>query len=112
MKHFTRFFLNKRNPGGLEGLFEGWRFAVGGFLATLLFGCASAPPEPPSAPVSMQSGVLYEWIPDGLSGEPSITIDLRTQRAEVYIGGQYAGWSAVATGKEGFSHTCRRIHDP
>jgi len=85
------------------GLFEGWRFAVGGFLATLLFGCASAPPELPAGSVSTQSGVLYEWNPDGLSGEPSITIDLRTQRAEVYIGGQYAGWSAVATGKEGFS---------
>ena len=36
-------------------------------------------------------------------GEPSIIIDLRTQRAEVYIGGLYAGWSLVATGKEGFN---------
>ena len=37
-----------------------------------------------------------------LFGESSIIIDLQSQIAEVYIGGQRAGWSVVATGKEGF----------
>ncbi|MFZ0709368.1 MAG: L,D-transpeptidase [Terrimicrobiaceae bacterium] len=102
MKPSSRFFLTKRDPGGAMGLVEGWRFAVGGFLAAFLCGCASAPPvAPPPAPVPTRSA-LYEWNPDGLTGEPSITIDLHTQRAEIYIGGQYAGWSVVATGKEGF----------
>jgi lipoprotein-anchoring transpeptidase ErfK/SrfK len=46
---------------------------------------------------------LYEWNPEVLYGEPSIVIDLRIQRAEVYIGGLFAGWSVVATGKEGYN---------
>ena len=58
------------------------------------------PPTLPPAPV--QAPVLYEWHAEGLYGEPSIVIDLRSQRAEVYLGGQYAGWTVVATGKEGF----------
>jgi lipoprotein-anchoring transpeptidase ErfK/SrfK len=86
------------------GLLEGWRFALGGFLASLLLGCASTPQEAPlPAPVPVKSEALYEWNPEGLSGEPSVTIDLRTQRAEIYLGGHYAGWTVVATGKEGFS---------
>ena len=68
----------------------------------LVLGCASTPPAPPPEPVPPPPGTLYEWNPDGLIGEPSIIIDLRTQRAEIYIGGQHAGWSVVATGKEGF----------
>ena len=50
--------------------------------------------------------------PYGLFGESSIIIDLRTQIAEVYIGGQRAGWSVVATGKEGFDTPGRGLHDP
>jgi lipoprotein-anchoring transpeptidase ErfK/SrfK len=46
--------------------------------------------------------VLFEWNAEGLFGEPSVIIDLQIQRAEVFIGGQYAGWSVVATGKEGY----------
>ena len=81
----------------------GWRFAAGGFLAALVFGCASReePAELPPAPVPTQP-TLYEWNSTDLFGELSIIIDLRSQIAEVYIGGQRAGWSVVATGKEGF----------
>jgi lipoprotein-anchoring transpeptidase ErfK/SrfK len=81
----------------------GRRLAVGGCLVVLA-ACASVevapPPTLPAVPV--QAPVLYEWHAEGLYGEPSVVIDLQMQRAEVFIGGQYAGWSVVATGKEGF----------
>ncbi|HEY5770956.1 MAG TPA: L,D-transpeptidase family protein [Terrimicrobium sp.] len=81
----------------------GWRFAAGGFLAAFVFGCASTeesavrPPQPVQA-----EPLLYEWNSTDLFGELSIIIDLRSQIAEVYSGGQRIGWSIVATGKEGF----------
>jgi lipoprotein-anchoring transpeptidase ErfK/SrfK len=83
----------------------GWRFAVGGFLAALVSACVSTekPVEPPPQLVATQPGPLFEWTPEGLFGELSIIIDLRSQIAEIYIGGQRAGWSVVATGKEGFN---------
>ena len=81
----------------------GRRLAVSGCLVAL---AACAPVEvapPPALPaVSVQVPVLYEWHAEGLHGELSVVIDLQMQRAEVFIGGQYAGWSVVATGKEGF----------
>ena len=81
----------------------GRRWAVGGCLVVL---AACAPVEvapPPTLPaVPVQAPVLYEWHTEGLYGAPSVVIDLQMQRAEVFIGGQYAGWSVVATGKEGF----------
>ena len=57
------------------------------------------------------SGALRMACEEGLYGEPSVVIDLQMQRAEVFIGGQYAGWSVVATGKEGFG-TPAGEHDP
>lgn len=78
---------------------------MGGCLVALVSSCAPvevAQPPPPPPPTTGQAPSLYEWHPEGLSGEPSIVIDLQAQRAEVYIGGQYAGWTVVATGKEGF----------
>ena len=81
----------------------GRRLAVGGCLVVL---AACAPvevaPPPTLSAVPGQAPVLYEWHAEGLYGEPSVVIDLQMQRAEVFIGGQYAGWSVVATGKEGF----------
>jgi lipoprotein-anchoring transpeptidase ErfK/SrfK len=76
---------------------------MGGCLVVLA-ACApvevAPPPVLPAVPV--QAPVLYEWHAEGLYGEPSVVIDLQMQRAQVFIGGQYAGWSVVATGKEGF----------
>jgi lipoprotein-anchoring transpeptidase ErfK/SrfK len=84
-------------------MLSGRRLAVGGCLVAL---AACAPVEvapPPALPtVPLQAPVLYEWHAEGLYGAPSVVIDLQMQRAEVFIGGQYAGWSVVATGKEGF----------
>jgi lipoprotein-anchoring transpeptidase ErfK/SrfK len=85
-------------------MLAGWKFAAGSLLVALaLVGCASTPPPAlPPAPVPTQPAVLFEWNAEGLFGEPSVIIDLQIQRAEVFIGGQYAGWSVVATGKEGY----------
>jgi hypothetical protein len=84
-------------------LFSG---AMGGaaLAALLLAGCGGRP-EPYLA--YQGGGVtgqedLYEWKGDDLSGPVKIVINLTTQRADVYVGGQYAGWTSVATGKAGF----------
>lgn len=45
---------------------------------------------------------LFEWYGDNLTGATRVVINLTTQRAEVFIGGQKAGWTVVATGKEGY----------
>jgi len=47
--------------------------------------------------------VLYEWYGAGMDGPAAITISLSKQRAEIMLGGQYAGWMTVATGKDGHS---------
>lgn len=62
----------------------------------VLASCASAPKQP-----EVVEPVLYEWHPEGLTGETRVVIDLPNQRTYVTIGGQQAGWSYVATGKEG-----------
>jgi len=65
-------------------------------VAVIFAGCASrepvveAPPEP----------VLYEWHGDALTGPARVVIDLSEQIARVYIGGEYAGWTTVATGRK------------
>jgi lipoprotein-anchoring transpeptidase ErfK/SrfK len=87
----------------MDKMLAGRKFAAGGFLiAIALAGCATPRPPPPPAPAVAQPAPLYEWNAEGLFGEPSVIINLQTQRAEVYVGGQFAGWSVVATGKEGY----------
>lgn len=43
------------------------------------------------------------WDGDGVSGAPSITIDLREQKALFYKGGRLVGVSMVSSGREGYS---------
>jgi hypothetical protein len=43
------------------------------------------------------------WDGDGVSGSPSIKIDLSEQRAYFYKSGQLVGISALSTGREGFN---------
>ncbi|GAB4169136.1 MAG: hypothetical protein Fur0032_07580 [Terrimicrobiaceae bacterium] len=42
------------------------------------------------------------WEGDGVSGAPSIVIDLSEQEARFYKGGQLVGTSPVSTGREGY----------
>lgn len=44
---------------------------------------------------------MYEWYDDYGSGEVTMNINLRTQKAFFARGGRDIGWSYVATGKEG-----------
>lgn len=85
-------FMNKRTHGIGLGLLAA---LAGGLL--FFTGCASTPPVPPPPP----EPTLYEWHGEGLSGPAKIIIDISDQRAEVFIGGQFAGWATVATGKAG-----------
>ncbi len=43
------------------------------------------------------------WDGDGVGGAPSITIDLREQRAFFYKGGRLVGVSMISSGREGYS---------
>jgi lipoprotein-anchoring transpeptidase ErfK/SrfK len=89
-------------PGVMRMMLAGRGLAVGGCLMVLISACAPVEVAPPPTPAPVQAPVLYQWYAVGLSGEPSIVIDLTAQRAEVYLGGQQAGWTVVATGKEGY----------
>ena len=57
-------------------------------------------------PQSVPHSALYDadqvsyWDGDGMSGSPSVTIDLSDQKAYFYKGGQLAGVSALSTGDE------------
>jgi lipoprotein-anchoring transpeptidase ErfK/SrfK len=42
-----------------------------------------------------------------MEGPVAITIFKSEQRAEITVGGQYAGWTTVATGKEGYATPSR-----
>ena len=47
------------------------------------------------------AGSVANWIGDGVTGRPSIKIDLENQRAYFYKGQQIVGVSVVSTGREG-----------
>ena len=49
-----------------------------------------------------EDGVSY-WGGDGVTGHPSIKIDLESQRAYFYKGNQMVGVSVVSTGREGYN---------
>lgn len=65
-------------------------------------GCAGHDPGVSYAHAEPEQA-LYDWSGYGLTGRTSIVINLSTQQAEIYRGGQYAGWTSVATGKAGFA---------
>jgi lipoprotein-anchoring transpeptidase ErfK/SrfK len=74
------------------------RVATGPALALL---CACAGPSRRQIPPLPPEPVLYEWHGDALEGPVTITISLSEQIARIRIGGRYAGWMTVATGKPG-----------
>lgn len=52
--------------------------------------------------VGIVDSVSY-WDGDGVSGSPSITIDLGEQKAFFYKGGRLVGVSMISSGREGYS---------
>lgn len=81
-------------------LFLRTTFAVLSCVGVLFSGCAG--PDPATQQTTYSEQQLYDWSGYGMTGPTSIVIDLTTQKAEIYRGGQYAGWTSVATGKAGF----------
>lgn len=95
-------------------------------LAVALSACSSTPSRPPSV-AELQSAeyeTLYLgadgrvassrtkaakrqeqgfWQGDGMSGAPSILIDLGRQEAVFYKGGEVAGVSPISSGREGYA---------
>lgn len=83
-------------------------------LLVILASCATGPIGPRGqtqyleafAPQSVPHSSLYHadmdsyWDGDGMSGPPSVVIDLSDQKAYFYKGGALAGVSALSTGDE------------
>lgn len=61
----------------------------------------SGGPDRGGAGPAVRDGSSY-WIGDRLTGNPSIKIDLRAQRAYFYKGQELAGVSPVSTGRPGY----------
>ncbi|MEX1009852.1 MAG: L,D-transpeptidase family protein [Chthoniobacterales bacterium] len=89
-----------------------------GFLLMALAGCASHDRRltssstryltPGGEVVAKPSGVgiadaVSYWDGDGVSGSPSITIDLGEQKAFFYKDGRLVGVSMISSGREGYS---------
>ena len=95
-------------------------------LAVVLSACSSVPNTPPSVAELQSAGyeTLYLgangqvvssrvkaakrqdsgfWQGDGMSGSPSIVIDLGRQEAIFYKGGEVAGVSPISSGREGYN---------
>lgn len=68
------------------------------FYATPPAGSKKKKPEAPPPPEPQ-----WTWTGDGVSGSPSITIDLSDQTARFYKGGVEVGSAPVSTGREGYS---------
>jgi hypothetical protein len=94
---------------------------VSGVVGAALVSCSASRPPSPGEFFSRRGGQLnqvrgqnsspvvaarppapYEWWGDGVSGDPSIRINLATQKADFFKGGQLVGWTTVATGKAGY----------
>jgi hypothetical protein len=85
-------------------------------LAAALAGCATHDPRltssntqyltPGGQVMEKKSGGIVDtvsyWDGDGVSGRPSITIDLREQQARFYKDGRLVGVSLISSGREGF----------
>jgi L,D-transpeptidase catalytic domain len=104
------------------------RLAFCSMGAVLLSCAASRPPSPSeffshrggkaddsrsarqSPQVAVRPPAPHEWWGDGVSGVPSVRINLATQKAEFYKGGQLVGWTTVATGKPGYETPTGTYH--
>lgn len=93
------------------------RFSLWSAFALSLAGCAGHDPRlsssttqyllPGGGVVQRQSGGIVDtvsyWDGDGVSGSPSITIDLREQQARFYKAGRLVGVSMISSGREGYA---------
>jgi L,D-transpeptidase catalytic domain len=98
------------------------------WMGAALLSCAGSRPPSPSEFYSHRGGrtdpqrtnqspqvaarppVPFEWWGDDTTGDPSIRINLATQKAEFYKGGRLVGWTTVATGKPGYETPTGTYH--
>lgn len=66
-------------------------------LGIMLVSCATTP----LSSTGIDDDDLYEWDGEDMEGKVSIEIRLPEQKAYVFIGGEEAGWTYVATGTKG-----------
>jgi len=93
-----------------------FRFTIVALAAASLVGCAGHDRRLTSSTtqyllsggqvVQKKSGGIVDtvsyWDGDGVSGSPSITIDLREQQARFYRDGRLVGVSLISSGREGY----------
>src|SRR5690606_3717498 len=80
-------------------------FLVACLLPCLLVSCTALREPPPAlpAPLLPPEPPLYEWHgDDGITGKPSIRINLTEQKARYYRGGKEVAWTYVTTGRAGY----------
>ncbi|MFZ9932097.1 MAG: L,D-transpeptidase family protein [Chthoniobacterales bacterium] len=94
-----------------------FRFCLFVSVLGALAGCATHDPRltssttqyltPGGGVVQKPSGGIVDtvsyWDGDGISGRPSITIDLREQQARFYKDGKLVGISLISSGREGYN---------
>ncbi len=88
-----------RNPGGSG--FPDYSTAYLGPDGSIIFGQKKIPPQA-NAPKFSAPDVDWTWNGDGVSGAPAIVIDLSSQEAIFFKGGQEVGRAPVSTGREGY----------
>jgi lipoprotein-anchoring transpeptidase ErfK/SrfK len=71
------------------------------FLIFAVVGCATTPP-PKKPPVPQPPVAKSYWKDEGITGEPTILIDLAAQRAHFFKGQTEVGQSLISSGKKGF----------
>ncbi|MDX2081311.1 MAG: L,D-transpeptidase [Terrimicrobiaceae bacterium] len=69
---------------------------------TIIFGQRPASAGRDAAPRFAAPDADWTWNGDGVSGAPSMVINLSTQTATFYKGGQEVGSAPVSTGREGY----------
>ncbi len=72
-------------------------------LLFLVTGCATPqPPPPPKPPTPAPTASKSYWQDEGVTGDPSILINLTSQRAHFFKGENEVGQSLISSGKKGF----------
>ena len=67
-------------------------------LPFLMVSCGTTSTYSPPSVLRPSDADLFEWYGDGLQGPVQVQISLDDQMVYVYIGGEEAGWSYLATG--------------
>lgn len=72
-------------------------------LAVFVASCVVPPPTaaPQASAPPPNADFISHWDGDGLTGEPSVVINLSEQRAYLYKGSELAGVSLISSGREG-----------